>query len=416
VLLVTFVGFGGWAALAPLDGAAVAPGQVVVDSQNRVVQHLEGGIVSAIHTNDGERVDEGELLISLSETRPKADLSIVESELDEVLGREARLMAERIGAKKIDFPEVLTSRSDNPDVANIIAGQRELFDSRRQALEGRVAIFGQRIEAFEQQTRGLRSQSKNLESRIASYEEELRNWRELYEEQLADLTRINEMERELFRLMGERDSVQSQIAEIKVRMGETRSELLVTRQDRAEEVARALREAQQSKADLLARQVALRDTLRRTDITAPVSGTVVGMKIHTVGGIVQPGDTLLEVVPTDQDYAINSRVQTQDVDRVRPGQLADVRLSAFNLQNDHVIEGKVARISADAFEDEQSGERYYEARVVITEAGEEVMKEQGMYLMPGMPAEVMIKTGERTVIQYLLDPISRMFARAFREE
>lgn len=416
VLLVTFVGFGGWAALAPLDGAAVAPGQVVVDSQNRVVQHLEGGIIAGLYISDGDQVEQGQPIIELSDTQARSELDIVESQLWETLGREARLRAERIGAEEITFPDLLLERQDQTEIGHILEGQKSLFESRTEAQEGQISIYKQRIGALTQQMQGLRALNSNLQSRINSFRRELRDWQELFEQELADRTRINEMERELYRLEGEKASNESQLAELEIKIGETRSELLVTRQNYAEEVSEQLREAQQQLADLKARQVALKDTLDRTTIIAPATGTVVGLKVHTVGGIVQPGDTLLEVVPEDQEYTIKSRVQTQDIDRVAIGQMADVRLSAFNQQLADVVEGRVVRLSADAFEDEQNGEMYYEARVAITESGQQVMDQQGMYLVPGMPAEVMIRTGERTLLQYLLDPVTRMFEKAMREE
>lgn len=415
VLLVTFVGAGGWAAFAPLDGAAIATGQVIVESQNRVVQHLEGGIVEGLMVTDGDRVEKGQPLVILSDTRARAELNVVESELREVLGREARLLAERVGAEEIDFPEQLVEQ-DVPAVQNIIEGQRGLFKSRTEALEGQIDIYNQRIQALNQQMNGLRAMNRNLDSRIESYEEELANWQELFEQELADRNRINEMQRELYRLQGEKSSNQSRLAELEIKIGETRSELLVTKQNYAEEVAERLRETQQTKADLNARRTALKDTLERTTITAPVTGTVVSMAVHTVGGIVRPGDTIMEVVPSDQEYTIQVRVQPQDIDRVEIGQNADVRLSAFNQQTADIIEGELVGISADALEDEKSEERYYEARVKVTESGRETMANQGMYLVPGMPAEVMIKTGERSALQYLLDPVTRMFERAFREE
>lgn len=416
ILLVSVVGFGGWAAMAPLEGAAVAPGQVVVDSENRVVQHLEGGIISAIYTKDGERVEAGEPLIELSDTQARSQLDIVESQFWEMLGREARLRAERVGAEEISFPENLLEQQNRVDVSNIIEGQKVLFESRTESQEGQNRIYEQRIRALSQQMEGVKALNRNLEARISSYREELENWQELFEQELADRTRINEMQRELYRLQGEKSANDSQLAELDIKIGETRSELLVSRQTYAEEVAEQLREAQQTLADLRARRTALQDTLQRTTINAPATGSVVGMKVHTVGGIVRPGDTLLEIVPKDQQFAIQARVQVQDIDRVAIGQTADVRLSAFNQQMADIVEGTVVRVSADAFEDEKSGERYYEARVTITEQGLETMSQQGMYQMPGMPAEVMIKTGERTMLQYLLEPISRMFSRAFREE
>lgn len=415
VILVTFVGLGGWAAIAPLDGAAIAPGQVVVDSENRILQHLEGGIVSAIHVRDGHRVEQGDLLIELSDTQPRAELAIVQSQLREALGREARLLAERIGDKQINFPAELLDDSD-PALVNLVKGQQALFDSRREAFEGRIAIYQQRINALEQQKRGLTSLIRTTNARLDSYTKELANWQQLFERELADKNRINEMQRELFRLEGELASSQSSLSELEIRIGETRSELLVTRESYAEEVAAQLRETQQAVADLSARRMAVSDVLKRTKIIAPVTGTVVGLSIHTLGGVIRPGEPILNIVPDEQLHSIRARVQTQDIDRVKIGQEADVRLSAFNQQTHDIVKGELLHISADAFDDQRTGERYYEARIGITAEGYRTMDEQGMYLMAGMPAEVMIKTGERTALQYLMTPITRLLDRGLREE
>lgn len=415
VIMVTFVGLGSWAALAPLDGAALAPGQVIVDSENRQVQHLEGGIVSAIHIRDGYQVEEGQLLLELSDTQPKAELSIIQSQLNEALGREARLQAERLGTKKIDFPQELLNNSSS-EVTNLIKGQTALFTSRREALEGRIAIYEQRIKALNQQKSGLSSLIKTLDGRIDIFQEELTNWRELYRRDLADKTRINEMQRELLRLEGERASSLSSLAELEIRIGETRSELLVTKEGYSEEVSNQLREAQQAVADLTNRRLATSDVLRRTQILAPVNGTVVGLSVHTLGGVIRPGETILSLVPADQLHSIRARVQPSDIDRVKIGQLADVRLSAFNAQTHDLVEGQLMHLSADAFTDERTGESYYEARVSITGVGYQTMEEQRMYLMAGMPAEVMIKTGARTALQYLLTPVTRLLERSLREE
>lgn len=417
VIVVTFVGFGGWAFFAPLDGAAIAEGSVVVESQNRAVQHLEGGIVAEIHVSDGDHVEKGQPLLVLSDTRARTDLSIVESELMEVLGQEARLLAERVGAQSIEFPkELMLELGEAKSVENIEVGQQGLFEARREGLEGRIEIFKQRIRAYQEQMVGLRSMNANLVSRIDSYEGELEDWQALFEQELADRTRINEMQRELFRLQGERDANKAQIAELTVKIGETKTEMLVARQDKAEQVSTQLREVQRNKADLLARRMALVDTLERTTLYAPATGTVVANKVHTVGGIISPGDVLMEVVPIDQEYVIKAKVQPQDIDRIAVGQIADLQLAAFNLQMAHVIEGEVKGISADTLTNEQSGESYYEARVKLTDMGQERMQEQGMFLVSGMPATVMIKTGERTLFQYLVEPVTRMFSRAFREE
>jgi epimerase transport system membrane fusion protein len=415
VLLVTFLGLGGWAALAPLHGAAIATGRVVVNSENRVVQHLEGGIISTISVEEGEEVDKGEVLLQLSDTKARSELEVVESQLMEVLGREARLLAERMDADNVDFPEELTSR-DTAEAESIVQGHRALFQSRRESFKGQGEIFEQRGESLTQQIKGLHSSNEMLKARIESVEEELNHWKELYEQDLTDRNRINEMQRKLYTLRGEKLGNESRIAELRIEIGKSRTELLVNREDYAEKVAERLRETQQKKADLKARRVALKDRLERTTIKAPNSGFVVGMTVFTSGAVVKPGATLLEIVPEEQERTVQVRVKPRDIDRVKVGQKAEVRLSAFNQQFNQTIEGELFRISADALDDEQRGQRYFEARVRITDAGWETMQKQGMFLTPGMPAEVMIQTGKRTALEYLASPVNRMVDRAFREE
>jgi epimerase transport system membrane fusion protein len=415
VVILTFIGFGGWATLAPVDGAAVAVGKVIVSTQNRVIQHLEGGVVDRIYVDDGDRVQQGDILVELSDVIARSELEIIQSQLLEILGEEARLLAERADKPSIQFPERLTSQSEKPAFAAILEGQQSLFESRRDGLQARLDILNQGIDALNQQIQGQQAVSRNLSGRIASYEQEVAGWQELYDRQLADRTRINEMERELLRLKADKDSTKSEIGRLRSEISSTRSELLVTKEEFMEKMTTRLREVQQKKADLMARETSLQDTLSRLVIKAPVTGTVVGNKVYTEGGVVKPGDTLMQVVPFNLQLAIKARVAPTEIDRISPGQKADVRLSAFNFQAAHVIESEVVTISADTFEDENTGESYYEVRLRLTEQGTTTMAEQEMFLVPGMPAEVMISTGERTVLKYLLDPFIRLSEKAFRE-
>ena len=415
VVILTFIGFGGWATLAPVDGAAVAVGEVIVSTQNRVIQHLEGGVVDRIYVDDGDRVQQGDILVELSDVIARSELEIIQSQLLEILGEEARLLAERADKPSIQFPERLTSQSEKPAFAAILEGQQSLFESRRDGLQARLDILNQGIDALNQQIQGQQAVSRNLSGRIASYEQEVAGWQELYDRQLADRTRINEMERELLRLKADKDSTKSEIGRLRSEISSTRSELLVTKEEFMEKMTTRLREVQQKKADLMARETSLQDTLSRLVIKAPVTGTVVGNKVYTEGGVVKPGDTLMQVVPFNLQLAIKARVAPTEIDRISPGQKADVRLSAFNFQEAHVIESEVVTISADTFEDENTGESYYEVRLRLTEQGTTTMAEQEMFLVPGMPAEVMISTGERTVLKYLLDPFIRLSEKAFRE-
>jgi len=415
VVLLTFVGFGGWATFAHVDGAAVAMGDVIVSTQNRNIQHLEGGVVDTIFVDDGDQVEEGDTLVTLSDIRAVAELNIVQSQLDEILGEEARLLAERAQKDTIEFPAALLSRKGQPGVAAILDGQQSLFNSRTESVRGREQILKQKSASLAQQVKGQKAVGESLAGRASSYQEELKHWQELFDRQLADRLRINEMTRELLRLQGERDATETEVGRLRAEIANTRSELLITREEFMEKVSTRLREVQQKRADLQARKTSLEDTLRRLVISSPVSGTVVGTEVHTEGGVIRPGDTLMQIVPSNQKLAIVAKVKPTEIDRIKPGQLSSIRLSAFNFQAAHVIEAEVINISADTYENEQTRETYYEVRLNITEKGQATMAKQDMFLLPGMPAEVLISTGNRTVLEYLLDPFIRMSERAFRE-
>lgn len=416
VLFLVFVLFGGWAALAPLNSASVAIGEVMVVSNNRVVEHYEGGIVSEILVEEGDEVSKGQVLLRLSPTQAQSELSIVQSRLYEVLGLEARLKSERMLSDRVEFPQSLLSQRGDPQVDEVIHGQQEVFSARKKALDGELRIYQQRIEALHEQISGLTSVIKTMDARVESYEHEVADWEALYREQFADKIRLQEMQRELARLKGERGSHRSEIARLKVEIAETESQRILKTQQFREEVVSELRQAQSERVDLETRKVALVDRLQRIEITAPVDGRINGLTVFTLGEVVQPGETLMEVVPSSKDYAVRARVATTDIDRVYAGLIADVRFSAFSSQTTHVIEGKVINVSADKFMDKQTGLEYFEAKVVLTPAGIEQMKEDGLFLLPGMPAEVMIKTGERTLLEYLLKPFENMFARSFNED
>lgn len=416
ILFLIFVVFGGWAAMAPLNSASVAVGEVMVVSNNRVVEHYEGGMVSEILVQEGDAVAKGQVLLRLSPTQAQAELSMVQSRLNEVLGLEARLKAERAMAEQIGFPAALLQFRGDAQVDEVLDGQQEVFLARKRALNGELRIYTQRINALQEQISGLSSVIKTLDERIASYELEVADWEALYREQFADKIRLQEMQRELARLKGERDSHRSEIARLKVEIAETETQQILRKQQFLEEAVSELRNAQSERADLESRKIALVDRLQRIEIVAPVDGRVNGLTVFTVGEVVSPGETLMEVVPDTKDYAVRARVSTTDIDRVYAGLIADVRFSAFSSQTTHVIEGKVMTVSADKFIDQKSGMEYFEAKVVVTPEGVEQMKKDGLFLLPGMPAEVMIKTGERTLLDYFLKPFKDMFARSFNED
>ncbi len=415
VIVLVFGVLGTWMTFAPLDSASVASGKVVVEGNKKSIQHLEGGIVEAIYVKDGDSVKKGELLLKMVEIHAKAQLEMVLSQYYEALALECRLKAERDSLKKILFDKEIIAIGDGLK-NRLIDGQTRLFTSRKEALKSEKEIMLQRIAQLKQQIEGNRSIIKSKESRLKSYREEIEEWKILYEEQLTDKLKLRELQRDSETIVGDIASSQAEIARLYVEINETKSQILLRKQEFNKEVGSELRDTQSSLADMRARLYSLKDTLNRTKITAPVEGIVVGMDTHTIGGVISPGQIILEIVPGISEMIIIAQVPTTDIDKVTKGLKANIRFSAFNLQMAHVVEGKVIHISADSFVDEITGMPYYEAKVRLTKKGHKQLKENKFFLVHGMPAEVMIKTGERTVLSYLLKPIRKMFTKAFRED
>lgn len=415
VIVLVFGVLGAWMTFAPLDSASVASGKVVVEGNKKSIQHLEGGIVEAIYVKDGDSVKKGELLLKMDEIHAKAQLETVLSQYYEALALECRLKAERDGLKKILFDKEIIDFG-NGLKNRLIDGQTRLFTSRKEALKSEKEIMLQRIAQLKQQIEGNRSIIKSKESRLKSYREEIEEWKVLYEEQLTDKLKLRELQRDSETIVGDIASSEAEIARLYVEINETKSQILLRKQEFSKEVGSELRDTQSSLADMRARLYSLKDTLNRTEIIAPVEGIVVGMDTHTIGGVISPGQIILEIVPGISEMIIIAQVPTTDIDKVTKGLKANVRFSAFNLQMAHVVEGEVIHISADSFVDEVTGMPYYEAEVRLTKEGHKQLKENKFFLVHGMPAEVMIKTGERTVLSYLLKPIRKMFTKAFRED
>lgn len=414
VLLFGFGAFAVWASVAPIDGAAVAPGVLAVESTRKTVQHFEGGIVEEILVHEGDHVEKGQVLIRLDDTEASAQLEIVRSQYLALLAREARLIAERDGNEDIQFPEELLQERRDARIEEAIDGEQRVFRARRKALAGEKDVLKQRVEQLEEQIRGLEAQAETKLKRIELYQEEIDGLKELFKKGLGDKSRLREWERLVAELEGERAEHQATIAATRVRITETELQIVQLDRQQNTEVTSQLREVETRLADLSERQRALRKTLERTEIVAPVSGSVVAVNLHTIGGVVRPGEALLDIVPMDETLIVEAQVSPVDIDRVFPGLNADLRMSAFNARTTPTIPGKVLTVSADSLTEERSGMSYFLARVKVTPEGME--KLEGKVLQPGMPVQVMIITGERTFLEYLMQPITDIFATAFRED
>lgn len=414
ILGIALGGFVLWSATASLAVAIVAPGNVSMESFKRTVQHLEGGIVRELLVQDGDKVEAGQPLVILSDTQVRSQLEITQSQYYINRAMEVRLLAEQQGAEALEMPEELISVNDDR-AQQVTAVQQSLFHARRQSLQGTLNAMDQQIIQMQEQIEGLEARERVNNQRISSLRSEAEDFRSLYREGLGDNQRLRELERQILQYQGDNAEFKSNIAQLRSQISENRMQKETTLQEFQAEVGEQLRNAQEQIAEAEERITSLTDQVNRTVVSAPVSGTVVGRQVHTVGAVIRAGDPIMDVVPSGDGFVVEARVPTKDVDGLFISQLAEIRFSAFNQRLTNVIDGEIIHISADSFEDEATGQRYYKTRIRVTEEGQKDMTEQ-MQLLSGMPAEVMIRTGERTFASYIAKPVSDMLARAIRED
>jgi len=414
VLLVLGGGMGGWAATTELSGAVVASGLVVVDSHVKKVQHPTGGVVGEIRVREGDRVDTGDLLVRLDETITRTGLAVVTKALHELAARQGRLEAERDASDTIRVKPELAERMGQPEIKDLIAGEQRLFELRREARAGLRAQLKQRVGQLQEQIGGLELQARAKGNEVKLIADELKGVQELYQKNLIPITRVTTLRREETRLEGERGQLIAGIAQAKGKISETELQIIQIDQDLRSEVAKELREIQAKTAELTEKRVLAEDQLKRIDIRAPQAGVVHQLTVHTVGGVIAPGDTLMLLVPQADELAIEVKVAPQDIDQLKIGQEAVLRLSAFNQRTTPEIRGKLSRIAADLTQDPKTGAAFYLARVAADEADINLL--QGLKLVPGMPVEAFIRTSERTALSYLTKPITDQMNRAFRED
>ena len=414
IILVFFGGFGTWAALAPLDSAALAPGRVTVASNRKTVQHLEGGIVKELLVKEGDAVAGDQVLIQLDDTQARARLDLLYSRYDKLLAAEARLTAEQASAPEIVFPESLTSRRHQPQVAKILEAEKALFEARQRSTEGRIHIFHKRIAQLKKEIAGLEAQVAAEDEQLLVIEDERASFEILFKRGVVGKSRLLRLKREAADLRGERAEHLSMITQARQRIGETELEIIDLKNSVLNQVVSSLRDTQAELVDVSERLKAAEDILVRTDIRAPQAGVVMGLNVHTEAGVIAPGQRLLDIVPENDTLVIEAQVTPNDIDVVHAGLPAQVRLTAFKQRDTPMLEAKLTRVSADSFTDERSGASYFLARVTIDAA--ELMKLDGRELYPGMGSEVMIKTGKRTTMDYILAPLTDSLRRAFRED
>jgi len=414
VVSVLVVGVGGWAATAVISGAVVASGSVVVDSNVKKVQHPTGGIVGELRVRDGDRVHAGDVVVRLDETVTRANLAIVTKGLGEMMARKARLESERDGLDAITFPAQLLAEADDPDRAAAMDSERKLFNLRKTARSGQKAQLRERVAQLGEEITGLAAQQNSKAKEIALIERELAGVRELWKQNLVQLTRLTALEREAARLDGERGQLVAASAQAKGKIAETALQILQIDQDIASDVAKELREVDGKIGELVERKVAAEDQLKRIDIRAPQDGTVFQLAVHTIGGVITAGDPIMLIVPEADNLSVEVKVNPQDIDQLQLNQKAILRFSAFNIRTTPEIEGVVTRISADTSTDQRTGQSYYTVRIAM--AADQIERLGEVKLLPGMPVEAFMQTRDRTMLSYLIKPLHDQFLRAFREK
>ena len=408
------VGFGGWASTAQISGALIAPGAVVVDSNVKKVQHPTGGVVGEVRARDGDLVKAGDIVVRLDDTVTKAGLAIVTKNLNGLWARAARLEAEQQGADKITFPPMLLDNADDPDVRAVMASESKLFEVRSTGRIGQKAQLRERITQLNEEIAGLTAQEEAKTREIALVDKELVGVRQLYDQRLVQISRLTVLERDAARLAGERAQYIASRAQAKGKITETELQIIQVDKDLVSDVSKDLRETNDKIGEFVERKVTAEDQLRRIDIRAPQDGMVLQSTVHTVGGVITAGDAIMMIVPQADNLSVEAKVNPQDIDQLRIGQKTLLRLSAFNQRTTPELNGVVSRISPDATTDQRTGQSTYTIRVSMPP--EEVARLGEVKLIPGMPVEAFVQTGERTMISYLAKPFHDQLMRAFREK
>ena len=417
IIFVFFGIFGAWAAMAPLAGGAFAPGVVSPDGSRKTVQHLEGGIISEILIRDGDRVERGQPLMMLEETQARASFQLVRKQIEDLRAQQARLSAEQVFAEDIDFPEDLSRRAaTDRETAALLEGQQKLFETRRASFLGQRDVLTQRVGQLEAQIKGLEEQIESQSRQLRLIRSEEKDVRTLIDKGLERKPRLLAIQRAKEQIVEQRAANRANIARSDQAIGETELRKLSLEAEFVDQVTAELEKVRGELGGLEERAVASSDILDRTTILAPVAGRIVEMRFKTPGGVIRPGDPILDIVPEEDDLLIDARVRPTDIDLVHPGLKAQVMLTAYSQRNLPRIFGTVRSVSADALRDQLTGEPYFLARVEIGREDLDILGEtDDVGLAPGMPADVLIVTAERSALDYLFEPVIRSFRRAGRE-
>jgi HlyD family secretion protein/epimerase transport system membrane fusion protein len=412
LIMAFFLVFGGWGFLVPLAGGAVAPGIITPDSYKKTVQHLEGGIIADLRVREGAEVTAGQPLLVLESVQENATYDTLREQHWMLLAKQARLDAERAEGEQIEWPGEL--QSEDPRVRAVVGAQQRVFETRRDSRVAKRKVLQQKIEQLSEQINGINAELQSASSQISLIEEEMQAKDTLVAKNLIakpEALRVRRMHAEM---VGKRGEYIADIARVRQQIGETRMQLLADDAERADQVANEADKVHNDQMSVLEKMRSSADVLRRMVVTAPISGTIVNLRFKTVGGVVQRGESILEIVPSDDALVIDARVTPLDVKAVHKGLQAQIQLSAYTSRDTPRIPGVVQSVSADRIVDAATHQPYYLARVTVNR---DLLRRMAPHveLIPGMPADVLIVTGHRTMIDYLSKPFRDAFWRSFRE-
>ncbi len=413
IIAIAFAIFAAWVGFAPLSGAVIAGGAVQVDNNRKTVQHLEGGIVGEIRVRDGDRVKAGDVLMVLQDSSVDASVDLLTGQLYSETAKLARLTAERDGAPAIRFPESLTALRGTPKVSQTLKAEEQLFAVRRAAVEEQVRSLQGQIEEAKREATNLDSQVESLTKAASYLQEEVATAEKLYKENFVNRTRLLTVQRQLAETEANRSERLAELAKTRQRIGELELRILNLRTTRVQEAADGMDQTRRRVADLQERLRPSQDALRRQNVLAPVAGEIVNLKVTTVGGVITPRQPLLDIVPDETGLVVEARIGVEDIDEVRKGLPADVRLSAYSQRSTPLVKGEVVYVSADRSVDEATRVPFYVAHIRVN--GASLAEAGAVRLAPGMPAEVFVRTKDRTALEYLIEPITNTLRRAARE-
>jgi HlyD family secretion protein len=414
VILLTFGVVGGWAATAPLASAVVAHGVLVAETNRKTVQHFEGGMISKINVREGDHVSAGDVLFRMDETQPRANLDITHNQLVGGIAREARLSAELRGDRDLEFPVELVRLSADINVVRAMDDQRKQFLERRAALDAQISVLEARAEQLRQEIEGLDRTRASSEQQVTFVNDELAGVRQLYNQQLVAKSRWLALERERARLEGEIGRLISDRAKAEKAIGESKLQIAQIKQQFQEQVSKDLVEVREKNADLRSRKIVAEDILRRLDVVAPVTGKVQGLRVFTIGAVIKPGEHLLDIVPDKDRLIVQAQISTNDIESVLVGRLAEVRFPAFHSHTIPMIPGTVVSVSRDRLIDETTKQPYFLGLIDVKET--DIPPEFRDRAVPGLTAEVIIPTTERTALDYLIEPLQGRMRTIFREK